>query len=127
MADGRGPRRGELYWVDWSPGRGSEAGGRRPALVVQRDAGNRAQGYPNTVVVAVSSQGHEIPLHVRVRPTRENGLKNLSFVKCEQIFTIAKERLGARLGRLRAEELRQVGEALRLNLALDDGGAEETH
>jgi mRNA interferase MazF len=119
VAEARGPRRGELYWVDWSPGRGSEAGGRRPALVVQRDAGNQARGYPNTVVVAVSSQGHEIPLHVRVRPTRENGLKNVSFVKCEQIFTLSKERLGQRLGRLRGDELRQVGEALRLNLALD--------
>lgn len=120
MADVRPPRRGELYWVDWSPGRGSEAGGKRPALVVQRDAGNLARGYPNTVVVAVSSQGHEIPLHVRVRPTRENGLRNVSFVKCEQVFTISKERLGARLGRLRADELREVGVALRLNLGLDD-------
>ncbi len=127
MAEARALRRGELYWVDWSPGRGSEAGGRRPALVVQHDAGNQARGYPNTVVVAVSSQGHEIPLHVRVRPTRENGLKNLSFVRCEQIFTISKERLGARLGRLRADELRQVGEALRLNVALDADPDQSVH
>lgn len=127
MAEARGPRRGELYWVDWSPGRGSEAGGRRPALVVQRDAGNLARAYPNTVVVAVSSQGHEIPLHVRVRPTRENGLKNVSFVKCEQVFTLSKERLGARLGRLRADEMRQVGEALRLNLGLDDRHQDDLH
>jgi mRNA interferase MazF len=123
VSEVRWPRRGELYWVDWSPGRGSEALGKRPALVVQRDTGNRAPTYPNTVVVAVSSQGHEIPLHVRVRPTRENGLRNVSFVKCEQVFTIAKERLGARLGRLRPEEMRSVGEALRLNLALDDEDA----
>jgi mRNA interferase MazF len=95
--------------------------------VVQRDAGNLARGYPNTVVVAVSSQGHEIPLHVRVRPTRENGLKNPSFVKCEQIFTISKERLGARLGRLRRDELQQVGEALRLILDLDEGGGVGVH
>jgi mRNA interferase MazF len=88
--------------------------------VVQRDAGNLAESYPNTVVVAVSSQGHEIPFHVRVRPTRQNGLKNASFVKCEQIFTIAKERVGARLGSLRPDEMEQVNEALRLNLALDD-------
>jgi mRNA interferase MazF len=127
VAEARGLRRGELYWVDWSPGRGSEAGGRRPALIVQRDAGNRAATYPNTVVVAVSSQGHEIPLHVRIRPTRENGLKNVSFVKCEQIFTISKDRLGARLGRLRADELAQVGEALRLNLALDEDERDPLH
>lgn len=120
MAETRAPRRGDLHWVDWSPARGSEAAGRRPALIVQRDAGNLATGYPNTAVVAVSSQGHEIPLHVRLRPTRENGLRNVSFVKCEQIFTIGKERLGARLGTLRPDEMAKVNEALRLNLDLED-------
>ncbi|MHB8872519.1 MAG: type II toxin-antitoxin system PemK/MazF family toxin [Myxococcaceae bacterium] len=119
MGEARAARRGELFWVDWSPARGSEAGGRRPALVVQRDAGNSASGYPNTVVVAVSSQGREIPLHVRLRPSRENGLRNTSFVKCEQIFTISKERLGSRLGRLRPDEMENVDQALRLNLALE--------
>ncbi len=94
--------------------------GRRPALVVQRDAGNLAQTYPNTVVVAVSSQGHEIPLHVRVRPSKTNGLKNISWVKCEQVFTIAKDRLGQRIGALTADEMRNVEIALRLNLALEN-------
>lgn len=120
MSEARPPLRGELYWVDWSPGRGSEAGGRRPAVVVQRDAGNLALTYPNTVVVAVSSQGHEIPLHVRLRPSRSNGLRNVSFVKCEQVFTISKQRLGGRIGVLSAEEVRLVDTALRLNLGLDD-------
>ncbi len=119
MGEARAPRRGELYWVDWSPGRGSEAGGRRPALIVQRDAGNLAETYPNTVVVAVSSQGHEIPLHVRIRATRENGLKNESYVKCEQIFTISKSRLGPRLGRLKPTEMAAVDAAVRLNLSLE--------
>jgi mRNA interferase MazF len=119
VGEARPPRRGELFWVDWSPGRGSEAGGKRPVLVVQRDAGNLAVSYPNTVVVAVSSQGREVPLHVRLRPSRENGLRNVSFVKCEQVFTIAKERLGARLGRLKPDELEAVNQALRLNLALE--------
>lgn len=119
MAEPSLPRRGELYWVDWSPHRGSEPGGRRPALIVQRDAGNLAISYPNTVVVAVSSQGREIPLHVRLCPSQTNGLRNVSFVKCEQIFTIAKDRLGSRLGRLRAQEMNDVNEALRLNLGLE--------
>ena len=119
MAD-RLIRRGDLFWVDWSPARGSEPAGRRPALVVQRDAGNAAVGYPNTVVVAVSSQGRDIPFHVRVRPNAQNGLKNTSFVKCEQIFTLSKERLGAKLGTLRPEDMRSVNDAIRLNLALEE-------
>jgi mRNA interferase MazF len=127
VADPRAARRGELYSVDWSPARGSEASGRRPALVVQRDAGNLAPGYPNTVVVAVSRQGRETPFRVRLKPTRENGLRATSFVKCEQIFTIAKERLGQRLGRLRGEDMRRVNEAVRINLALDTRDSEPVH
>jgi mRNA interferase MazF len=119
VADAVSPKRGEIYWVDWSPARGSEAAGRRPALVVQRDAGNVAATYPNTVVVAISSQGRDIPFHVRVRPTRDNALRGTSFIRCEQVFTISKSRLGSRLGRLREDELRRVNEGLRLNLALD--------
>lgn len=87
---------------------------------MQRDAGNAAVAYPNTVVVAVSSQGRENPFHVRLRPNAQNGLKGVSFVKCEQIFTVSKERLGSKLGSLRAEEMRSVSEAIRLNLALED-------
>ena len=33
-------RRGELYWIDWSPGRGTEIIGTRPALIIQNDIGN---------------------------------------------------------------------------------------
>ena len=120
-------RRGDLYWVDWSPARGSEPAGRRPALVIQRDAGNAAPTYPNTVVVAVSSQGRDIPFHVRVRPTARNGLRGVSFVKCEQIFTVSKDRLGPRLGSLRPDEMRSVNDAIRLNLDLEEAGSFELH
>ena len=30
-------RKGSIYWVDFSPGKGSEPLGRRPGLVVQND------------------------------------------------------------------------------------------
>jgi mRNA interferase MazF len=33
--------RGENYWVEFDPVKGSEQGGLRPALVVQNDVGNR--------------------------------------------------------------------------------------
>ena len=47
------PKRGEIYWVNFSPARGTEQAGRRPALIVQNDRGNRFSPY--TVVVAISS------------------------------------------------------------------------
>jgi mRNA interferase MazF len=34
-------RRGEIYWVEFDPVKGSEQSGLRPALVVQQDVGNQ--------------------------------------------------------------------------------------
>src|SRR5687768_1806062 len=58
-ADGRSPRqslmpvrRGDIYWVEFDPVKGSEQGGLRPALVIQRDVGNRYS--PTTVVAAIT-------------------------------------------------------------------------
>ncbi len=41
--------RGEIYWVEFDPVKGSEQGGRRPALIIQNDVGNR---FSSTTVVA---------------------------------------------------------------------------
>ncbi len=106
--------RGELWWVDWSPGRGSEQEGRRPALVIQTDAANHNPHYPNTIVVTVSTKGRDVPFHVPLKVSETSGLSRPSFAKCEQILTISKERLESRLGRVTPEELAQVTAGLRL-------------
>ena len=112
------PTRGELWWVNGSPGRGPEQEGRRPALVVQTDAANHNPRYPNTIVVSVSTKGRDLPFHVRLRPSSENGLTAPSFAKCEQVLTIGKHRLAERLGRLPQTDLARVEAALRLVLSL---------
>lgn len=112
------PTRGELWWVNWSPGRGSEQAGRRPALVVQTDAANHNPRYPNTIVVSVSTRGRDLPFHIRLQPSSENGLTAPSFAKCEQVLTIGKHRLEERLGRLPQTDLARVEAALRLVLSL---------
>ncbi len=111
-------RRGGLYWVNWSPGRGSEQAGVRPALVVQTDPANRSKSYPNTIVLAVSTVGRGIYTHVALDPSPDNGLAKLSYVKCEQLLTISKSRLQGRLGQLSDAEMAQVTEALRLVLGM---------
>lgn len=112
-------RRGELYLLDWSPGRGSEQTGRRPALIVQRDAANRNPRYPNTVVLTVTTHGKVVPFHVEIQPSTENGLTAVSFIKCEQLLTVSKERLEQYIGRLSAEEMNVVDAALRDVLDLE--------
>lgn len=115
----RAPKRGEIWLVDWSPGRGSEQLGLRPALIVQNDAGNSSLGYPNTIVAAISTKGKNVPFHVAIQKSPRNGLKQNSFVKCEQVMTISKLRLLSKpWGQLEFDDLGRVNEALKLSLGL---------
>ena len=109
-------RRGEIYQVDWSNGRGSEQSGIRPALVVQNDVGNEFSS--TTIVAAVTTRrGRAYPFQVAIRAD-DSGLPRDSIVKCEQIQTIAKDRLGQLMGRLDDESMSRVGYALSLSLGL---------
>lgn len=112
------PKRGELFWIDWSPGRGSEQQGRRPALIVQTDSANSNPRYPNTIVVAVSTKGRPVPFHIALEPTAQSCLSELSYAKCEQLMTISKERLGEKIGQITPEEQTAIDTALRLTLHL---------
>ena len=105
--------RGDIWVVDWSPGRGSEQSGMRRALVVQTAAANSNPRYPNTIVVAMSTKGRPVPFHVLIEPSDQNGLEETSFAKCEQVLTISKERLVNRLGHLDEDCLRLVVNSLR--------------
>lgn len=112
------PRRGEIWDVNWSPGRGAEQQGTRPALIIQNDRGNASSSYPLTVVASMSRTERELPLHVRISPSAENGLTDYTDVKCEQVMTIEKSRLLRRRGSISNEELARVDNALKLSLNL---------
>jgi len=119
LTEGPSARRGEIWYVDFDPARGSQQAGRRPALVLQNDAGNASVGYPNTIVLAISAKGRDAPFHVKIEPSRENGLREMSVVKCEQILTISKTRLlGIPLGRVGRPDLKRIDVALMLSLGI---------
>ncbi len=111
-------RRGQIWMVDWSPGRGSEQLGKRPALIIQTDAANANPHYPNTIVLTLSTKGHPVTSHVEIKPSAHNGLRETSYVKCEQILTVSKERLGKLVGTVSAADLQRVEFALRKVLVL---------
>jgi mRNA interferase MazF len=113
-----GPRRGEIWDVNWSPGRGAEQKGVRPALIIQNDRGNASLSYPLTIVASMSRTERELPLHVRIIPSEENGLTDATDVKCEQVMTIEKSRLLRRRGYISTDELSRVDTALKLSLNL---------
>ena len=122
-------RRGEIYWVEFDPVKGSEQGGLRPALVVQNDVGNR---FSTTTVVAAITRTippRPYPFVVVVEPA-ESGLPERSVVNCSQLATIQQSGSTSRLrpprgesdvrviGQLTGDKLAEVDAALRFNLAL---------
>jgi mRNA interferase MazF len=115
----RVPRRGDIYWVDFHPARGSEQAGRRPALVVQNDVGNRHAS--TTIVVALTTRLRDPePPHQVLIPAAESGLPRDSMAKCDQILTIARDRLLDRAGVLVPRRMAAVDHALLYSLALSE-------
>jgi mRNA interferase MazF len=109
-------KRGDIYLVNWSGGRGHEQEGERPAIIVQNDIGNEFAG--TTIVASITTSiGKPYPFMVNL-PKGTGGLDYDSAVDCAQIMTIDKSRLGQRLGRLNPSLMAQVELALKKSLAL---------
>ena len=111
-----GPIRGEIYLVNWNPGRGSEQSGKRPALVIQNDTGNRFS--PTTIVAACSTAGIKpYPFIVRIS-AKESGLVKDGYVNLSQVMTVDNGRLETRLGTLTEKKMDEVDDAIRNSLGL---------
>ena len=90
--------------------------------MVQTDLLNDKAAYPITILVPCSSQGSErVPSHAEVQPSEENGLDNVSYVKCEQIQALPKDRLLRRRGRLSDADVAKLGARLKNALGLSEG------
>ena len=102
----RPPRRGDIYWVALDPALGSEIRKTRPAVVISNDScnayGARVVVLPITSNVTSLYPG-EARIHVRGRRARALG---------DQIRSIDKARLRARIGSLNQAELREAEAAV---------------
>ena len=110
--------RGEVFWADLGRATGGEQAGRRMALVVQNDAGNRAS--PATIVAVVSTRlpRSQYPFHVWLDA---GVLGEPAIVQCEQLLTVGVGRLDERITNLPPAVMQQVDAALALSLGLPAG------
>lgn len=110
-------KRGEIYWLNWYPSRGSEQNGTRPALIIQNDVGNT---FGNTTIVAACTTADVKPYPFIVPVTREeSGLPKDGKINLSVIITVDKSRLGAKCGELTGEKMAEVNKALKISLNLD--------
>ena len=81
-------RRGDVFWVDLNPVKGSEQAGRRPVVVIQNDVGNEAA--PTVIVAPLTTKSFTKHYPINVHISRGvAGLKEDSTVLLSQIRTIA--------------------------------------
>lgn len=91
-------KRYEIRWTDLDPAHGSEMAKMRPAVIVSLDVLNRSL---NTVTVC--------PLTTQLHPTWRSRLPvrcggRAAEVAVDQIRTVSKARLGARVGSLNKDD-----------------------
>ena len=98
------------------PVRGHEQAGKRPLLILSDDRFN--SGRAGLIIAApLTRQDKNIPYHVAIEPP-EGGLRAVSYIKCEDIRSIARERLSDRWGEVSSDTMVMVEERLRLLLNL---------
>ena len=108
--------RAEVWLADLDPVRGHEQGRRRPVLVVSNDTFNQG---PATllIIVPLTRTDRGIPTHIPVDPP-EGGVRERSFIMCEAIRSISKDRLtGSAWGIVRPHTMALVED--RLGILLD--------
>ena len=106
------PKRGEVWWVNFDPGVGTEAKKTRPAIVVSNDISNefleRIQVVPLT--------GNTAKLYPSEALVVLKGKK--SKAAADQVATVSKMRVQKKIGQLTASELADVEYVLKVQLRL---------
>jgi mRNA interferase MazF len=107
--------------LDLEPVRGSEADKRRPAVVVSNDRANVSaarSGRGVVTVVPVTSSVVKVYPFQAILPSDRTGLRVDAKAQAEQVRSVSTERIGPVLGRVPADVMAELDDALRLHLGL---------
>ena len=104
--------RGSIWYVESGYSTGSEQRPGRPAIIVSNDVNNK---HSSTVEMAylTTAPKHDLPTHVTIRST-----SRVSTAICEQITTVATERIGNYCGAVTDAEMRNIETAMLISLGL---------
>lgn len=99
-------RQRDIYELYPDPIVGSEQSGRRLAVII---SGNLVNERVNTVIaIPMTSQLKRYPGNLILEPTSSNGLTVTSEVMSIHVRSVAKERLGNKLGSITKAELETI-------------------
>lgn len=107
--------RGEVWRFNPDPVIGREQAKVRPCLIVSSNQFNSSPAEL-LIVLPITSTNRGIPSHIE---TEGRGLKNKSYIMCEQIRSVSKKRMFDKLGSVDTRVMRHV--EYWLSLFLDIG------
>ena len=105
-------KRGEVWWVNFSPSVGGEIQKRQPAVVVSNDSANRHLNRLQ-VVPMTSRVDRVYPSEAVVKVGRRQ-----SKAMADQLTTVSKRRLLDRMGKLSGLDMAKVEHAIMIQLGL---------
>lgn len=108
--------RGQIYYADLSPVKGSEQGGIRPVLIIQNDIGNKYS--PTTIIAIITTRQTKANLPTHIWLNDECGLPKDSMVELEQLRTIDKTRLSDFMGTVSQEVMKEIDMAIKISLGV---------
>ena len=121
-------RRGDIYYANLNPFKGSEQGGTRPVLVLSNDIGNRESSVLIVAPITTELKKPDLPTHVFLE--KGKGLRAPSMVCLEQLTLIDRLRILSYVGKLDREQMKRVDAAALVSIGItlpparDSGSAE---
>jgi len=83
----------------------------RPALVIQSDLFN--QTHPSVSLCLITSELRDTPIfRITVEPAASNGLRRLSQIQVDKVFTVLRQKVGEPIGHLDDETIIRVNRAI---------------
>jgi len=114
--DARRLHLGSIVRVRLDPVKAKEIGKERPCVVHQRLA--HPEGTVTVLPITTTSPPKPYPFMARL-PKGAGGLRKDSWVKCQQVRTVAVSRLTRHLGDLTPSQLSEVTKALMFHLGIE--------
>ena len=105
-------KRGEIWWVNFDPSIGGEIKKTRPAVIISNDIANKVMNRVQVVPVT-SNVGKCYPCEAFIKVKSEPGK-----AMADQIYTVSKVRFKKRIGKVTAQEMLAVEQAVKLQLQL---------
>jgi mRNA interferase MazF len=110
--------RGEIWWANLPPPKGSKPGKRRPVLIIQSDSYNRSK--IDTIICAMITSNTELASHpgnLMIEKTF-SGLEKTSVINFSQVTTLDKTDLTEQVSMLPKSILEKVNNCLKLILEI---------